>query len=254
MNKLLASLIIISPFVVFGAPKVTKSTRTTLSEKDKASFGAIVSTFDITSEADGLKIDLRNINGQTKPEMLTTKVEDYEEYSKYSFDNPYLQNHRLDLFIFSRVKPNMLDDKDMANSIDDISDLRFDLQVLLDSASKKTIKSKVVVYYKDNIVAEGSVDNNSEIKIKDDLSNKVKNCKLQELKVIKNLLGSYKRSLDLEVKYVQSGRSVKQKLNLNLQNIKMTPKKIETETEENELEEQDLDLEGEENETSTTHS
>ncbi len=252
MNKLLASLIIISPLVVFGVPKVTKSTRTTLSEKDIASFGAMVSTFDLTPESDGLKIDIKNMNGQSRPEMLTAKVEDYEEYEKYSFDNPYLLNHKLDLFIFSKVKPNMYDDRDITNSIDDISDLRFDLQVLVDSASKKTIKSKVVAYYKDNVVAEGSVDNNSEIKIKDDLSNKVKNCKLQELKVIKNLLGSYKRSLDLEVKYVQFGRSVKQKLNLNLQNMKMTPKKIEIE--KNELDEQDLDLEGEENETSTTHS
>jgi len=219
----------------------------------------MIATFDISQDPQGLKVGIRNANGKEKSQILTSKIEEFEEYSKYSFFNPHQMNHELDLFIFEKVKPNLLDDRDLNNTTDDISDLRFDLQVLVDAASKKTIKSKVVIYYKDIIVAEGGVESNSLIKITNDLSKQVKNGKLQEIKITQNLMNSYKRSMDVEVKYVQSNRLLKQRLSLNLQNIKQTPIVIET-LEENEEIEEDLNLdpnlqnEGNSNETNSTNS
>lgn len=259
MNKLLASLIIISPIFGFGAVS-TKSKPVTLSSNDIAALSALISTFDVSQDPQGLKIEIRNANGQQKPEILTTKTEEFEEYSKYSFFNPHQKNHKLDLFIFEKVKPSLLEDRDLNNSIDDISDLRFDLQVLVDAASKKTIKSKMVVYYKDLQVAEGGVEDNALIKITNDLSKQVKNGKLQEMKITKNLMNSYKRSMDLEVKYIQGNKLLKQRLSLNLQNIKQTPIIKVIEQDEIEDIEEDLNLEpnleneGNTNETNNTNS
>lgn len=237
MNKLLAALIIMSPAAVFSAISA-KSTPVELSSNDIVMLSAMISNFDILDDPQGINIVIRNANGQGRSQILTSAVEEFEEYSKYEFYNPHQKNHTLDLFIFTKLKPVLLDDRDLNGSVDDISDLRFDLHVLTDTVSKKTIKSKVVVYYKDSVVAKGGVETNLPIKISNDLSKQIKNGKLQEIKITQNLMDSYKRSMDIEVKYVQSNKLLKQKLTLNLQNVKQTP--IHEEIIEEEVEE-DLD-------------
>lgn len=247
LRLIIITIILCAQATAFAKAKVQKAV-------DRSVLAPLISTFDLTTQSDGsLKIELQNVNGQKKSAELK-KIEEYTEFTRYALDNPFsaaVAPHVLNLYVFSKIKPTMVESKDSTSAEEDLADLKLDLVVLLDSVSKKTLKTKGVFFYREHVVAEGSVDNNSQIKITDDLSGKVKNCKLQELKVTKNLLGSDKRSLDLEVRLAQSGKQIRQKLNVNLLNMKLTPIKKVDEIEEYD---EELDFEGEENETDSTRS
>lgn len=212
MNKLISTILIIFPFML---PYTASGSVSRLS--------TMISSFDVTAQEDGLQVELSNMNGQKKSEFLTTKAEQFQEYTRYSFSNPFAdQAYGLDLYIFEKVKPTILDNRNDDGDAD-LSEVRVDVMILVDSATKKTIKSRAVVFYKDSLIAEGSVENNSQIRITDDLSSKMKNCKLDGVKVVKNLLGSEKRSLDIEVGYIQGKKMMRQVLNVSLLNMKQTP-------------------------------
>lgn len=252
MNKFIMILIIIAPYVVFGSTKHVRSIQPQkISKASLSRLSTMIATFEVTPQEKGLELELSNLNGQKKSEFLTTKTEQYLEYTRYTFANPFLdQESKLDLYIFEKLKPSISDDRD-DDSDTDLSEMYVSLIVLIDSATKKTIKSKAQIFYKDSLVGEGTVDNNSKIKISDDLSSKIKNCKLHELKVVRNLLGSDKRSLDFEVGYIQDKRLVKQKMNVSLLNMKQTPIPAPS---KDDIENNDLNIKETEDETNSTHS
>lgn len=250
MEKIIALLIL---SVVFTSEiSQAKPKRVQPAKVDKTSLAKFVSSFELSKKQDGsLKMEIQNANGQTKDVELQ-KVEEYTEFTRYSLSNPFAapsENHTLNLYIFEKVKPTVQESREALSAESETSELRMDLVVLLDSVTKKALKTKGALFYKDNLVAEGSIDNNSQIKIIDDLSGKIKSYKLQELKVTKNLLGSDKRSLDFEVKIVQAGQQIKQKLNINLLNMKLTPK-----PRDEDILDEELDFEGEDNETNNSNS
>jgi hypothetical protein len=212
-------------------PKTASSKKAPL---NKASFSKFISTFELKELDEGhFDLEVQNVNGEKKKPDLT-KLEEYEEYVRYAFQNPFVNSsHILNLYVFKRLKPILVDAKDGGSLESEISDLYIDLAILMDSATKKTIHSKGSFYLKDTLVAEGSINGNANIKIVDDLSRKIKNLKLQQVRVTQDMLGTDKRSLNMELQVAQAGKQINQKLNVNLLNMKQTPvKKIEDEFEE----------------------
>lgn len=253
MNKLLCSLIIIAPFLAMAqkpivTAKLRKSNTVALSEKDREILSGLISTFDIVQEGEQLKVNIKNINGDEKAQALDVKVEDYEEYSKYTFNNPHQDSHTLDLYLFEKIKPTLVDNQDDINSEANMSDLRFDLHVLVDSATKKTIKAKTMIYFNDEVVASGAVENNYHMLIASDLSKKFKNYKLLGMQVIGNYIGSDKRAFDLEATYIQSEKRVAQKFRVSIQNMEATQRAMLGDEEETDIK----NNEGEDNETIST--
>jgi hypothetical protein len=254
MKKMILFLIIILPGIAFGSSQKVAPDH----KGDQIALSKLISTFDILNEPT-LQIELMNMNGVKKTENLATKMEEYQEYTRYSFKNPFgnaneeskkNEKYNLELYIFDKIKPSLQETKDLNASDSDVTDLRVDLMVLMDAATKKTLKVKAKFYYKDFLIADGNVDNNSPVKITDDLNSKLKSCKIQELRVVRNLLGSDKRSLDLQIKFTQGEKQIKENLNINLLDMKQTPLNKKT---ENDLEE-DQETEGNENETTTDRS
>lgn len=212
MNKLISTLLIICPFFLPYRASGSVSRLSTM-----------ISSFDVSSQETGLQVELSNMNGQKESEFLTNKTEQFQEYTRYAFSNPFSdETYGLDLYIFEKVKPTISDDRNDDGEAD-LSEIRVDVMLLVDSATKKTIKSRAGIFYKDSLIAEGSLENNSQIRITDDLSSKIKNLRLDGLKVLKNLLGSEKRSLDIEVGYIQGKKIMRQILNVSLLNMKQTP-------------------------------
>jgi hypothetical protein len=243
MKKYIILSILLTSICAFSATKKavpSQDDHLAILRQNEKQLSTLISGFEVqTTTADGLQIELLNMNGVKKAELLKTKMEEYQEYTRYSFNNPF-DKKLLELYIFEKIKPSILDNKEI-NSDADISEIRLNLMVLMDPAGKKTLKSKAQVFYKEVLVAEGSIEGNSAIKMTNDLSLNLKNCKMQEFKVTNNLLNSDKRSFDLQIKFAQNGKSIKQNLNVNLLNMKQTPKSLS-------------DEEGNEDEATVDHS
>ncbi len=204
---------------------------------NKKSLQTFISTFDLIQTANGqLELTIQNVNGEKKKAELN-KIEEYEEFTRYSLPNPFgSSSHILNLYVFQKIKPTLQESKDSSTLEHDMSDLRIDLVVLMDGTTKKTVSSKGVFYHNNTLVADGTIDDNAKFKIIDNLSKKLRNLKLNEVKVTKDMLGSDKRRVDMELKVAQAGKQLSQKLNLNLLNMKLTPVKSEVEIEDMEQE------------------
>lgn len=242
-------LLFIFPILVFGGTSVSKGqvlpsqknsqkviikskkTTSVIPEKSKAdiaSLSKLISSFSVQTTESGLKLEIQNVNGEIKSEVLNKKSEEYKEFDKYTFGNPFAINQagdiqKIDLYIFKKIKPALIDDKSSADIEADISEMSIDLMILADSSNKKMIKSNADFYFKDYLIASGNLDSSSQIKLHDDLNKKVKDCKLIELIINKNLLDSNKRLMDFGIKLVHEGRVVEHNFTMSLLNMKLTP-------------------------------
>src|SRR5690606_2624460 len=99
-----------------------------------------------------------------------SKIEEYQNFERYSFHNPFVKAdveslHIFDLYIFKDIKPTFVDNRDSSAIEDSASDLRFTIFMLVERATQKTIKSKTHIYIKDNLLATGDIESNAILKL-----------------------------------------------------------------------------------------